>query len=68
MSCYTVLYRFGPDWLTFRNGRRGIFNIHQLMLADRTPGLPSIRGTAHFVMKHRAYGRTDPAIQGRVGI
>ena len=37
---------------TLCEGHRGIFNMHQLMLADRTPSFTSIQGTAHRLMKH----------------
>ena len=40
----------GDSSPTLREGHCGIFNIHQLMLADRTPSLPSIRATTHTSM------------------
>ena len=36
----------------FAKGHRGIFHVHK-MLADRTPGLTSIWGTAQTLMKHQ---------------
>ena len=38
----------------FHEESRGMFNIHQLMPADGTPSLTSIRGTAHTLMNHSA--------------
>ena len=32
---------------TLREGHRGIFDVHKLMLADRTPSLTVIRGGRH---------------------
>jgi len=40
----------GDSSPTLRKGHCGIFNIHQLMLADSTPRLTSIRGMAHTLM------------------
>uniref|UniRef100_UPI00358E24CD histone deacetylase 4-like isoform X1 n=2 Tax=Myxine glutinosa TaxID=7769 RepID=UPI00358E24CD len=38
-----------------RKGHHCTFIVHQLMLADGTPSLTSIRGTSHTLMNHPAY-------------
>ena len=42
----------GDSSPTLREAHHGIFNVHQLMSADATPSLTSIRGTAHTLMNH----------------
>ena len=46
--------RAGDSSPTLGEGHLGIFNVHRLILADGTPGLTSMRGTAHTFMNHSA--------------